>query len=88
MCLEALDWLDSVKPEYPALVVEEHLTDEAGEIELLVQLEAEFRTSQGVSTSFEYLPIIFFQQEAFSGFNDEVADALQGLLLAVGDGSP
>jgi hypothetical protein len=80
MCLAALDWLDGVKSEDPALVVEEHLTYETGERLLLIQLEAQFQTSQGVSTSFEYLPIVFFRDQAFSGFNDEVAEALQGLL--------
>ncbi len=81
MCLAALDWLDSVQPEHPALAVEEHLTYEAGETELLAQLEAQFQTSQGVSTSFGYLPIVFFEGQAFSGFNDEIAEMLEGLLL-------
>jgi hypothetical protein len=82
MCLAALDWLDSMKSEHPALVVEEHLTYEAGETELLAQLEAQFQSSQGVSTSFEYLPIVFFRGQAFSGFNDEVARMLEELLPA------
>lgn len=80
MCLEALDWLDGVRPDYPALIVEEHLTYEEGEIDLLRDLEAQYRTSQGVSTTFGYLPIIFLQDEAFSGFNDDVADAMEELL--------
>jgi hypothetical protein len=82
MCLAALDWLDSMEPEHPALVVEEHLTYEAGETELLTQLEAQFQTSQGVSTSFTYLPIVFFEEQAFSGFNDGVAEMLEELLLS------
>jgi hypothetical protein len=41
-----------------------------------------------VSTSFEYLPIVFFQEQAFSGFDDEIAAALQGLLLAAEGASP
>ena len=86
MCLAALDWLDSVQSEHPALVIEEHLTYETGETELLAELEAQFQASQGVSTSFEYLPIVFFQGQAFSGFNDEVARMLQELLpAAAGD---
>ena len=88
MCLAALDWLESVKSEHPALVIEEHLTYEAGETEFLVQLEAQFQTSQGVSTSFEYLPIVFFQGQAFSGFNDEIAAVLQELLPSGGSVSP
>ena len=88
MCLAALDWLDSVKSEHPGLVIEEHLTYEAGEIELLNELEAQFQMSEGVSTNFEYLPIVFFQGQAFSGFNDEIAEALQGLLASLGSVSP
>jgi hypothetical protein len=79
MCLSALDWLDGIEPQYPALVVEEHLTYEAGERETLVALEQEYQTSQGVSTSFGYLPIMFFEGQAFSGFNDEIAADLEEL---------
>ena len=88
MCLVALDWLDSVKPEQPALVVEEHLTYDPGVRDLLIQLELEYQTSRGVSTSFEYLPIVFFQGRAFSGFDDDIAGALQELLLSVVSASP
>jgi hypothetical protein len=80
MCLAAVNWLDGVRSDYPTLVIDEHLTYEPGESELLAQLQAQFQTSQGVSTSFEYLPIIFFQGQAFSGFNDEVAQMLEELL--------
>jgi hypothetical protein len=79
MCLAALGWLDSVAPEHPTVVVEEHLTYEPGERDLLVELEAQFQASQGVSTSFGYLPIMFFRGQAFSGFNDEIALALLAL---------
>ena len=82
MCLAALEWLDATRSEHPALVIEEHLTYEAGETELLAELEAQFQMSQGVSTSFEYLPIMFFQEQAFSGFDDEISEALQELLLS------
>jgi hypothetical protein len=82
MCLAALEWLGDVQSEHPALVIEEHLTYEAGEYELLLQLELPFEASQGVSTSFEFLPIIFFQDHAFSGFDDGVAEALEELLLS------
>ena len=88
MCLAALAWLDDIKPESPELVVEEHLTYEAGEGELLAQLMAEFETSLGVSISFEYLPIIFFEEQAFSGFNDEIAEDLQELMFATASDSP
>jgi hypothetical protein len=87
MCLAALDWLESARSEHPELVIEEHLTYEAGETELLAQLTTQFQTSQGVSASFEYLPIVFFQGQAFSGFNDDIARALQELLLSVAPAS-
>ena len=80
MCFAALDWLDDVKAQHPALVIEEHLTYEAGERDLLTEIKEQYQTSQGVSTSFEYLPIMFFEGQAFSGFDDGVAAALQELL--------
>ncbi len=80
MCLEALDWFNSIVEDYPTLKVEEHLTTEDGEVALMYELEAEFSASQGVSTTFGYLPIMFYQDQAFSGFNDEVRDALLRLL--------
>ncbi len=84
MCLEALDWLDSVRSEYPELVIEEHLTYESGEMDLFDQLRAPFSQSEGVSAAFGYLPIIFFKDRAFSGFNDDVRDALAALLASAG----
>ena len=81
MCLAALDWLDGVKAEYAALVIEEHLTYEAGEVSLLTELQAQVVISQGMSANFEYLPIMFFENQAFSGFNDDVAEALVKLLF-------
>lgn len=80
MCIEALDWLDEMKVRYPALNVEEKLTYVQDDLTLLNQLRAEYGQSQGVSTSFAYLPIIFFREHAFSGFNDEVASAISRLL--------
>jgi hypothetical protein len=88
MCLAALAWLDGAQSDHPALVVEERLTYEAGVRDLLVQLEGQYQTSQGVSTSFEYLPIVFFKEQAFSGFDNEIASAWQELLLSEGRVSP
>ncbi|MGD2108036.1 MAG: hypothetical protein PVI86_01465 [Phycisphaerae bacterium] len=85
MCLDALDWLASMQLEYPTLIVDEHLTYETGEADMLTQLEADFATSEGVSVHFEYLPIIFVRERAFSGFNDEVADSLRELLSGAGN---
>ena len=80
MCVQALDWLANLQTTHPELSVTEHLTFEADQVELLLQLEAQYGTSQGVSEDFGYLPIIFFQNQAFSGFNDDIATTLDTLL--------
>ncbi len=88
MCLQALDWLDSVRSEHPGLVVEEHLTYEPGTSELLNQTKAQVGQSQGVSTNFGFLPIVFFQGQAFSGFNDDIKGTLAALIEAANGFSP
>jgi len=80
MCLDALDWLADVQAAHPDLAVEVRLTYESGETDRLLQFTTLYGVSQGVSTSFEYLPIIFFRGQAFSGFDAEIADALEALL--------
>jgi len=80
MCIEALHWLAAVKPEHPDLIVEEHLTTDLNSLLLLEQLKVEYGQSQGVSTTFGYLPLIFFRGQAFSGFNDEIQRSLAGLI--------
>ena len=80
MCLDALDWLAEQEAIHPELVIEEHLTFEDGETDLMRAYVAAYDASEGVSTSFEYLPIIFFGGQAFSGFNDAVAEAIESLL--------
>lgn len=80
MCIKALEWLAAVKAEHPDLVVEEHLTTDLSSLLLLEQLKAEYGQSNGVSTTFGYLPLIFFRGQAFSGFNDEIQQSLAGLI--------
>ena len=80
MCLDALDWLAEQQAIHPELVIKEHLTFEDGETDLLRAYVAAYDASEGVSTSFEYLPIIFFDGRAFSGFSDAVAEAIESLL--------
>ncbi len=80
MCLEALDWLADRQADHPALVVEEHLTYESGQSDLLHQMEAEFPASEGVSSTFAYLPVFFYRGRAFSGFDNDVAEALEDLI--------
>ncbi len=80
MCLDALDWLADVQSAHPDLVIEEHLTTDSAGLAYFQELTAQYEQSQGVSTSFGYLPVIFFQGQAFSGFNDQVQQALAGLI--------
>ncbi len=54
------NFLDSI--DYP---VEEHLNNEAGFAALLADHKTEFETSQGVSASFFYYPIMFVGDQAF-----------------------
>jgi hypothetical protein len=84
MCLEALDWLAAAQSQHPGLVVEQHLTTDLNSLLLLEQMKAQYGRSQGVSTTFGYLPLIFFRGQAFSGFNDEVKNALAGLIESMG----
>lgn len=80
MCLAALEWLEEAQADHAALIVEEHLTTESGEVDLLHRLEDEYTGSEGVSTTFGDLPIIFFRDRAFSGFDDEVKASLDALV--------
>jgi hypothetical protein len=82
MCQVALDWLADVRTAHPDLLVSEHLTYVAGEPERLSRYRALHTASQGVSDRFEYLPIIFYRGQAFSGFDENVAQALNALLPA------
>lgn len=67
MCLEAQEFLKTV--DYP---VEEFLNTQAGFRDQLEKLKREFGQSEGVSESFGYYPIIFINDRAFSGFNEEI----------------
>lgn len=82
MCLDALVWLDVMRAQYPDLAVTEHLTDDSSEVALLNQWESNFDASQGVSASFGWLPIIFYGGQAFSGFDDQIAQDLATLIAS------
>ena len=71
MCLEFLDFIDTI--DYP---VEQHLTTDAGFWDALNAIKAEFAVSEGLSENFGYFPIIFIQDKAYSGFNDNIRDAI------------
>jgi hypothetical protein len=75
MCLEFLAFVETI--DYP---LEEHLINEPDFWTGLNELKTEFGSSEGVSATFGYFPIIFIQDRAFSGFNDSVRDAILELV--------
>lgn len=79
MCLEQLEFLEELEEDHPYLVVEEHYTFEEGTYDLLSEMKSSFNQSEGVSTTFGYLPITFVGGRAFSGFNEHVEKSLREL---------
>jgi hypothetical protein len=71
MCLEAIEFLKTI--DYP---VEQFLDTETGFSEKLNKLRVNFGQSEGVSESFNYYPIIFIKDRAFSGFNEEIKNEI------------
>jgi len=71
MCLEMLEFLPTI--DYP---IAEFLEGEEGFLNELNQRIAQFESSQGVSSSFGYYPIIFVGNQAFSGFNEEIKNEI------------
>jgi len=72
MCKEAEAFLEGL--DYP---VEEHLSTEKNFLMLLDRYRAKFPKTEGVSDSYEYFPIIFLKDRAFSGFDEEVRRAIE-----------
>jgi hypothetical protein len=75
MCQQFFEFADTIT--YP---VEAHLTSDPGFWETLNGLKEEFGSSEGVSNSFGYFPIIFIQNRAFSGFNNTIKEAILGMI--------
>jgi hypothetical protein len=74
MCLEALQFLDDYGIEYS-----EVLTTDENFSEMLDKYKQVYgNESYGVSTSYEYYPIIFYKEKAYSGFNDTVGNTIAG----------
>ena len=71
MCLDALDFIKTIN--YP---VEQYLDYEHGFREKLDQLEAEFKSSEGIHPLFGYYPIIFIKDRVFSGFNETIKNEI------------
>jgi glutaredoxin len=75
MCLEAIDFLEENNIEYT-----EYLTTDENFEERLEEYKEEYgETSEGVSNSYGYYPMIFYKGRSFSGFNDEIATILENL---------
>lgn len=70
MCLDLLAFLKENKIDY-----EEHITSDT---DFVSQLNSYKKgNSEGVSDSYEYYPIIFLGDRAFSGFNKEVKEEIK-----------
>ncbi|MCI2395992.1 hypothetical protein [Aliiroseovarius sediminis] len=72
MCKEAEAFLADL--DYP---IEEHLTGESNFHALLDCYRIQFPESEGISNSYEYFPIIFLNDRAFSGFDQSVRTAIE-----------
>jgi hypothetical protein len=71
MCLTAMEFVENL--DYP---VEQVLDDEDNFRQRLNEMKNKFEQSQGVSNSFGYYPIIFVNDKAFSGFNDQIKNQI------------
>jgi hypothetical protein len=71
MCKDAETFLYTL--DYP---IEVHLTGEKNFLMLLDRYRVQHPESEGVSDSFEYFPIIFIKDRAFSGFTEEVKETI------------
>ncbi len=72
MCKDAQAFLAGL--DYP---IEEHLSDEKNFHSLLDRYRIQFPQSEGVSDAYEYFPIIFLKDRAFSGFDKNVKAAIE-----------
>lgn len=72
MCKDAEAFLADL--DYP---IEEHLSDEKNFHSLLDRYRIQFPDSEGVSEDYEYFPIIFLKDRAFSGFDGSVRQAIE-----------
>ncbi len=71
MCLEALEFIDTIDYSF-----EQHLTTDENFYINLGEVKDIYESSEGVSKMFEYYPIIFIKDKAYSGFNDDIKDEI------------
>jgi len=67
MCLDAIEFFETI--DYPIEMVLDTDPDFYSRLENFLE---KFEKSKGVSESFGYYPMIFTENEAFSGFNEEI----------------
>lgn len=75
MCIEALEYFDNMGYEYT-----EYLNSEEDFYTILDSYQSNFEESEGISQTFGFYPIIFVEDRAFSGFDDEVKDEIDKLM--------
>jgi hypothetical protein len=75
MCIDAIEFFEENDIDYT-----EYLTTEEDFGEKLEEYKGEYGySSEGVSTSFGYYPMIFYKGRAFSGFNDTIGEEILSL---------
>jgi len=76
MCIEALEFLRNSNIEF-----EEYLTTDDNYYSNLIRYKNVFTGSEGVSEDFDYYPFIFYKNHAFSGFNENIKNDINKLIL-------
>ena len=71
MCLEAIEFFKTHQIEY-----KEYLNTDSEFRQILTQYQQEYPASIGESENYQYLPIIFYEGKAYSGFNEQVAQSI------------
>jgi hypothetical protein len=75
MCLDAIEFFEANDIEYT-----EYLTTDENFNDMLEEYKEEYGdTSEGVSETYGYYPMIFYKDKSFSGFNDEIGSAILSL---------
>lgn len=75
MCLEALDFFERNNIKYV-----EYLNTDSDYTSAISAYKSKVPTSEGVSNSFGYYPMIFIGEKAYSGFNEEVGEEILDIL--------
>lgn len=75
MCLELLEFLKRNNIEF-----EEHLTTDTDFVSQLNAHKVKNSSSEGVSSTYGYYPIIFINERSFSGFDEEIQNELMEIL--------